>query len=447
MLSRSRAGRILRTATLILAAALALGAPAHAAEKAVWGPPLLPDGSSAFGVYDELGIDTLQFSLSWADVAATRPANPRDPADPAYRWPADLDTAAAEGARHGIRISLLVANSPPWANGGRPPTFAPAAPSDYADFLAATARRYPLVRRWMIWGEPNRNDRFQPNKTNSALGPRAYARLLDAAYGALKSANRHNIVIGGNTWTSGTVKPADFLRWLRLPDGRRPRLDWWGHNPFPFRFPNLANPPLRGGFRDISDVDTLSTEVRRTFGRRVPLWLSEYTIQSDRGSRVFATFVSRPAQARYLSAGFRIADSLGPAVAGIGWLTLLDEAPAPDSANFGLLTAALQRKPAFAAMALAPSERARPAVATAATARRAQLPTTGLKVTVTPRAAGTIVVELRRAAQLAARARATGRSGVRTTLRVRGTHVAAGRYVLTVKAPHGATVRRSVRVR
>ena len=232
----------------------------------------------------------------------------------------------------------------------------------------------------MIWGEPNRNDRFQPNKLNSALGPRAYARLLDAAYGALKSAGRQNIVIGGNTWTSGTVKPPDFLRWLRLPNGRRPRVDWWGHNPFPFRFPKLANPPLRGGFRDISDVDTLSAEVRRTFGRRVPLWLSEFTIQSERGSRIFATFVSRAAQARYLSAGFRIADGLGPAVAGIGWLTLLDEPPAPDSANFGLLTFAQARKPAFAALALAPSERARPAVTAAATVGRAALRTTGLSV-------------------------------------------------------------------
>ena len=69
MLSRSRAGRVLRTATLILAAALALGAPAHAAEKALWGPPVLPDGSSAFGLYDELGIDVLQFSFSWSEAS------------------------------------------------------------------------------------------------------------------------------------------------------------------------------------------------------------------------------------------------------------------------------------------------------------------------------------------------------------------------------------------
>ena len=92
----------------------------------------------------------------------------------------------------------------------------------------------------MIWGEPNRHDRFQPNKLNSALGPRAYARLLDAAYGALKSASRQNIVIGGNTWTSGTVKPPDFLRWLRLPNGRRPRAGLVGPQPVSVPLPEAG---------------------------------------------------------------------------------------------------------------------------------------------------------------------------------------------------------------
>ncbi len=448
MLLLSRAGVVVATVlTLAVALLLSAQAPAHAAEKAFWGPPTLPDGSSAFALYEELGIDTLQFTVRWADVAPSRPMVSTDPADPSYRWPAELDAGVAEAARHGIAISLLVAGTPPWANGGRAPTFAPTAARDYADFLTAAAHRYPSVRRWMIWGEPNRSDRFQPNRTNRATGARAYARLLDAAYGALKSAGRQNIVIGGNTWTSGTVKPPDFLRWLRLPNGHRPRLDWFGHNPFPFRFPKLAEPPLRGGYRDMSDVDTLSAEVRRAYGRRVPLWLSEFTIQSDRGSRVFATYVSRAAQARYLSAGFRIADELGPAVAGIGWLTLLDEPPAPDSANFGLLTNTLQRKPAFAAMRAAPSERARPGVEVATTIARAPLRSAGLEVFVTPRVGGPLVVELRRGGVLRARVRRTGRAGARSTVRVRASGPAAGRHVVSVIAPRAATVRRGVRVR
>ena len=140
--------------------------------------------------------------------------------------------------------------------------------------------------------------------------------------------------------------PPDFLRWLRLPNGRRPRLDWFGHNPFPFRFPRLAEPPLRGRLsRHQRHRHVQPRRSRRAYGRRVPLWLSEYTIQSDRGSDVFATFVSRAAQARYLTAGFRIADDLGGEVAGLGWFGLLDEPPAAGSANWGLLSSRSDASP------------------------------------------------------------------------------------------------------
>jgi len=451
MLLRSRPRIVVATALALLVASLAgsaAPAPAPAAEKALWGPATLPGGASAFGLYSRLGIDTLQMSVGWAAVAPTRPAAPTDPADPAYHWPPEVDLAAVGAGRSGIGLSLLVANTPPWANGGRSRLWRPDRAQDFADFLTAAARRYPLVRRWMIWGEPNRHDRFQPNGRNSPTGPRAYAALLDASYGALKRVSRHNIVIGANTWTSGTVKPADFVRWMRLANRRRPRLDWLGHNPFPFRAPNLAQPPLAGGFRDISDTDTLSREVRRAYGRPIPLWLSEYTIQSDRGSRVFATFVPRAAQARFLTAGFGIADGLGRAVAGLGWLGLLDEPPAPGSTNLGLMTFALAPKPAFAAMLRAPSERLRPAVTTAATVSRARLRgAAGLAMTVTAKAAGTVIVELRRGAAVRARTRFTARAGRRATAHLRSLATAPGRYVLHVRAPRAATVRRAVRVR
>lgn len=447
MLLRARARMVLAAVLILLGVQLA-GAPAHAAEKAFWGPVTLPNGTAPFGLYDELGIDTLQLTVDWASVAPTRPAAAADPADAAYRWPAEVSAAAVEAARRRIRLSLLVTGAPPWANGGREAIWRPDRARDLGDFLTAAARRYPTVRRWMIWGEPNRADRFQPNAPNSRSGPRAYATLLDAGYAALKRANRNNIVVGANTWTSGTVKPADFLRWMRLSDGRPPRLDWFGHNPFPFRFPNLAERPLVGGYRDISDIDTISRDVRRIYGRMVPLWLSEYTVQSDHGSSVFATYVSRAMQARYLTAGFRVADELGSAVAGLGWLGLLDEPPAPDSANTGLMTYALERKPAFAAMQRAPSERMRPTVTTARTVSRVRLRSrAGLPVTVTPKASGTIVVELRRGGRLRSRARVAGRTGRPATARVRSLTATPGRYVVHVRAPRAATVRRTVRVR
>jgi hypothetical protein len=449
---RSRATRrallVARSALAPVIVAMTVAcAPAAAAEKAIWGPAVtLPDGGSAMALYDELGVDTLELSLNWSDVAARRPAAATDPADPAYRWPAEIAHAEAEAASRGMQLALLVANAPGWSNGARAPIWAPREPRDYADFVVAAARRYPSVRRWMIWGEPNRADRFRPNRDASAIGPRAYARLLDAAYAALKRESPANRVIGGMTWTSGTLTPTRFLRLMRLPSGRRPRLDWFGHNPFPFRFPKLSATPIDAGIRDISDSDTFSREIASAYGRRVPLWLSEFTIQSERGSSQFATFVSRPAQARYVTAAFKLADDLAGAVAGLGWLALLDEPPAPASANFGLLTYALARKPAAEAFARAPSARLAPAVQVAPGTTRATLRGAGLAVRVTPRAAGAIVVELRLGERRMARAQSSGRPGSTATLRLRSS-LRQGRYVVAVRAARAVTVRRALRVR
>ena len=342
------AGPRAAVALFAIAASLAIAAPADAGLKAIWGPNALPDGSSAFPVYQRLGVDVLERQLVWRAVATRRPAQPRDPDDPAYIWPADLDAAVAEAGRHGMRVALMVRGTPAWANGGGTEARVPADVRDYADFVVAAARRYPAVRHWMVWGEPTRLGVFQPMSPGSRSGPRAYARLLDRAYGALKAERRSNVVIGGMTWTVGVQRPTRFLRWMRLPDGRPPRLDWYGHNPFSVRFPSLRKRPYEPGLRDLSDVDTLHREVRRAYrgrGLRPRLWLSEFTVTSDRASRGFSFFVSRRAQARWVTAAYRIARE--PFVAGMGWYSLLDEADAVNGITSGLLDAEGRPKPAF----------------------------------------------------------------------------------------------------
>jgi hypothetical protein len=329
--------------------------------KAIWGPTELPAGNaacptpgqpcSAFPVYADLGVDIFQYQVHWDEVAPTRPANPRDPADPAYHWGV-LERVAGEAASQGLRLALLVQRTPPWANGGRPPIWAPHDPGDFADFLYALSRRLPGVHMWMIWGEPARAENFRPMPVNQPAGPRLYARLLDAAYGALKAASPRNLVVGGMTLNGGSVMPTLFARYLKLPDGRPPRMDLWGHNPFDGRFPDLADEPI-GRFRGFNDIDTLYREIRayyRRGHRKVPrLWLSEWTVISDRPSRIFRRFyVTPPEQARWLRAAFAIARRT-PYVAGLGWFSLLDEMPAPGSADWGLLRYDGTPKPAFGA--------------------------------------------------------------------------------------------------
>ena len=341
--------------------ALAAAAPAHAELKAICGPDTLPDVRSAWPIYHRLGVDVVERQRSWRDVAVSRPAKPRDPNDPAYHWPPALDAALREAGRRGIRIALLVKEVPSWANGGRARNQIPNRPIDYARFVAAASRRYPGVRHWMIWGEPSQPFNFQPLPKDSPVGPRLYAQILDAAYGALKSVSRRNIVIGGMTFTTGRVNPVDWLRWMKVPPppgshrsrGRRPRLDWYGHNPFSVRYPQLSKDPYQRGLRDMSDVDTLAGEVRRAYRhkRRPPrLWLSEFTVGSDQRSWAFDFHVSRREQARWLGAAYRIARRKSY-IAGLGWFTLQDE---PDrrgrpGMKVGLLDTAGRPKPSFAA--------------------------------------------------------------------------------------------------
>src|SRR4051812_29406584 len=197
-------GRMPRSPILLLAAVvLALTAtPAAASEKAIWGPETLPNGASAFPTYHQLGVDTYQSVISWATIAPQRPQHPTDPADPAYQWPAAMDFIARQARTYRIRVAVMITQAPGWANGGRPPIWAPTNPRDFANFATAASRKYPSVRRWMIWGEPSRHEVFEPVPNNKPTGPRIYARILDAAYGALKRQSRRNIVIGGMTFTT-----------------------------------------------------------------------------------------------------------------------------------------------------------------------------------------------------------------------------------------------------
>jgi hypothetical protein len=204
----------------------------------------------------------------------------------------------------------------------------------------------------MVWGETDSARVFQPQVRGRPDGPRRYAVLLDAAYSALKSRSRRNIVIGAMTHNLGDVRNRGYVKWLRLPNGKPPRMDLWGHNSFSDVFPDLKNGPRNPGRYDFSATDTLARAVARVYrawNRRVPrIWMSETTISSDRANRAFAFHVSRERQADWLAFSYRIAE-LNPRIfAAVGWFGLMDE---PRTVRRGLTTGLMtyegERKPAF----------------------------------------------------------------------------------------------------
>ena len=343
---------------LVLLAAFAPPADArYSRKKAIWGPTKV-NGVSQFPIYRNLGVGIFQMQLSWNQVAPTRPTDPGDPADPAYRWPREVDFAIRAGRRSRIRVSLMVHGAPAWANGGRSSEWAPVNARDFAAFARAAARRYRGVHLWQIWGEPSRQKNFKPLPRFEATGPRRYARILDAAYASLKRQSRRNLVIGGNTFTTGDVSPRQFIRSMRLPNGRPPRMDLYGHNPFTLRRPALRQGPLGHGYADFSDLDTLAGWVDRNLGRHrgrpIRLFLSEFTFPTDHPNYEFNFWVTRSIQARWLSRALRITHQWRRIYA-LGWFALYDEKPngpggrPGDEVNRGLLEWDGDRKPSYRA--------------------------------------------------------------------------------------------------
>ncbi len=217
----------------------------------------------------------------------------------------------------------------------------------------------------MIWGEPTKATNFQPLRKDHGRrlrgrglnGPRTYARMLDRAYGALKGVSRANLVIGGNTFTVGTVSPRRWIQAVRLPGGRRPRMDLWGHNPFSARRPVLSQPPLGRGFADFGDLDTLAGWLdrggwRRPGGGKLRLFLSEISFPTDHANFEFNFFMSRETQALW------IADALRETrrwrrIYTFGYLGLYDDALRPDGQQVerGLIERDGTRKLGFEAFA------------------------------------------------------------------------------------------------
>jgi hypothetical protein len=343
---RVRSRALFAGAAAALLGVLAIGtAPAHAGPvyKGIWGSP------NAFASdYCPLRAGIWQYAISWREVAPlVRPLNPGNPNDVAYEWPQiDGVFAAARACR--IRVSLLLVYTPAWANGGRAGNVPPNSDADFAAFAQAAARRYPSVRHFQIWGEPSRTANWSLTKRTRRIrltksqrrAPRRYATLLNSAYRALNAVNRKNIVIGGMTLTRGDTLPLAWIRYMRLPNGRAPRFDMFGHNPFTARRPNLKGRLLERGAYDFSDLDSLAKAIDRYLvpkrkvrrrgrivrrPRRHPkIYISEWTVPSNFTNETFLGFsVSRRKQARWLRAALRIGRRWKRLYT-VGWYTLRD---------------------------------------------------------------------------------------------------------------------------
>jgi hypothetical protein len=245
-------------------------------------------------ILQRLGVDVVRLTLRWDTVAPSAPVDPRDPADSAYRW--DLYDPILERL-HAAHIAVLISlwGTPQWASDRQKPNAIPTDATSLASFAYAASTKYPWITRWTIWNEPNVRLFLNPNS------PKLYVtRLLNPAFRALKAANPHNLVAGGVTSPRRTPSGLSPIAWIRGMRSAHALLDAYAQNPYPVR---QGETPTGGGCWRCTEI-TMATlpkliaEVKRDFGSRTRIWLTEYGYNSKPPSKWLG--VPNALQARYV---------------------------------------------------------------------------------------------------------------------------------------------------
>ena len=256
-----------------------------------------PSLEARLGTLDALGAQLVRSMVNWRQIAPTRPRHPADPDDPAYDW-TNTDTVLDGLHVHGIAVLVTLYRAPAWANGGRSSNGVPTSKYSLAAFAVAVARRYPWVRLWEVWNEPNLRSFLSPNS------PRLYVRrLLNPTYAALHDLSFSNRVAGGATAPRSTRTGLSPVRFMRGMHQAHARLDAYSHHPYPVTPGERPFGFARGvcryctGVLTLANLPVLLREVRKDFGPK-RIWLTEYSYQTnppDPGG------VSRAVQAQYIA--------------------------------------------------------------------------------------------------------------------------------------------------
>jgi hypothetical protein len=297
---------------------------------------------------DRLGVKIVRLTVRWDQVAPAKPSNERDPSDPAYVWGAYGATLDGLHARR-IPVVLTLWAAPRWANGGHRPNVLPRA--GFGNFAYAAAKRFPWVRQWTIWNEPNTHMFASP------VSPKLYTqRLLNPAYVLLHRANRANRVAGGVTSprrTPSGMSPLDFMQGMRRYHAR---LDAYAQNPYPAspRETPFSTPCSWCTTMTMATLPQIRAHVTALFGSK-PLWLTEYGYQTNPPDRMLG--VSPALQARYVGqAALRVWEQRGVTL--LIHFLVRDE-PSLGGWQSGFFTTHGSAKPAGRAFALPFVERSR----------------------------------------------------------------------------------------
>ena len=149
------------------------------------------DDETRAALLDELvalGVRTVRVDVSWAGL---EPVQFEYDADAAAR----LDRVVEQVTERGLEPLVMLWLTPGWANGDQGERVAPSDPLAYGQIMAWAVERFPDVRDWQVWNEPNSEDFLE------GADPRTYAGLLGEAFHAAHRVRGDvRIVFGGTSY-------------------------------------------------------------------------------------------------------------------------------------------------------------------------------------------------------------------------------------------------------
>ena len=234
--SLRRAGRAL---AVVAAGVLVVAAPAHASSTQL---SVIEDehqmlelgpGVQAQALDDTvaLGADVVRANVIWARYAPSPNSKKKpkhfDAKNPAsYPGLAIVDQLVNNAQARGLQVLLTVTGPiPAWASkcGGSVKTrhTCKPDPTQFGQFVRAVGKRYPTVKMWSIWNEPNLRPWLTPQYTGSTLeGAVIYRNLARSAIAGLRgTGHRGDQILLGETAPIGNApgpranaNPDPFLR-------------------------------------------------------------------------------------------------------------------------------------------------------------------------------------------------------------------------------------------
>jgi hypothetical protein len=293
--------------------------------------PLLRDPAQrerTFAELEALGIRHARVDLSWLEV---EPGG-QGITDQLTRDWSTFDAIVQTAAAHGVELTPVVSYVPGWANGGAHYFTSPLEMQKFQTFFAAVLARYPQIKSWEIWNEPNYSAFARPTPDVGR-----FVDLLRAADAARDATGSQAKLVSGGLASVGEIDMFRFLDEM-IARGALDYVDGIGVHPYGTAAPD--NP--KSLFLRLRSIHQRLVRAGRG---DLKLWLTEYGAPDSTRTSGYGPASDEEGQAARLRKAYALAAGWDW-IANLTWYELVDDcADASDpECRLGLLRPDFTRK-------------------------------------------------------------------------------------------------------